>query len=90
MDCNPWTAGFTDNHNPQTTATSIAGGESDLVWTISSRYGACLTTTDTMQILRDRIPNPANAGPDRGVCDSLVIVFGCTCLPETEEQEPGR
>jgi gliding motility-associated-like protein len=66
-------ASFNDIHNATATASSISGGENALVWTIKSQYGACLTTTDTMKILRDLTPDPANAGPDRGVCDSLAV-----------------
>lgn len=64
---------FTDENDPLTQATSLAGGINRLVWEIQSRYGACLTTTDTMDIIRDLNPDPANAGPDRGVCDSTEI-----------------
>jgi gliding motility-associated-like protein len=64
---------FSSRSNPLATASSLSGGQNQLVWTIRSRYGACLTTTDTVQILRDRTPNPANAGPDRGVCDSSDV-----------------
>ena len=74
-------ANFNDTHDPNTTATSIGGGENDLVWTVRSRYGVCITTSDTMKILRDRTPAPANAGPDRGVCDSIDILLAA--LPVT-------
>ena len=35
-----------------------------------------------MIILRDRTPDPANAGPDRGVCDSLSVSLAA--LPATD------
>ncbi len=57
-------------------ASGLSGGVNILVWTIVSRYGACITTSDTMQILRDLSPDIANAGPDRGVCDSAMINLG--------------
>ncbi len=72
---------FADDHNPKTNASMLQGGVNRLAWTITSRYGACLTTTDTMQILRDITPDPANAGPDRGVCDSASI--NLAALPVT-------
>jgi gliding motility-associated-like protein len=72
---------FGDNHNPTTTASGILGGVNRLSWTITSRFGACLTTSDTMRILRDISPDPANAGPDRGVCDSVKITLAA--LPAT-------
>jgi len=67
------TAGFTGLHDPISQATGLSGGENRLTWTINSRYGACLTSRDTVVILRDLTPDPANAGPDRGVCDSVAV-----------------
>jgi gliding motility-associated-like protein len=64
---------FTDDHIPGTTASALSGGINTLAWTIASHYGVCVATSDTMLILRDLTPNPANAGPDRGVCDSAVV-----------------
>jgi gliding motility-associated-like protein len=68
-----------NQHNSQ--VTNIAGGVNKLVWTITSRYGACITTSDTITILRDRTPDPADAGPDRGVCDSITVKLAA--LPAT-------
>jgi len=70
---------FTDNHNPGTTASSLAGGTNSLKWTIRSRYGKCPASSDSLLVLRDLIPDAANAGPDRGVCDSSLIRL--TALP---------
>ncbi len=64
---------FSDIHNPSATATGLAGGVSELVWTVRSPNGACPTTHDTINILRDLSPGPASAGPDRGVCDSSEV-----------------
>ncbi|MBN1158043.1 MAG: PKD domain-containing protein [Bacteroidales bacterium] len=64
---------FSDIHDPSATVGDLDGGENILVWTIRSRFGACPSTTDTIRILRDITPDPAYAGPDRGVCDSLSI-----------------
>jgi gliding motility-associated-like protein len=66
-------ANFSDTHNPTATASALSGGENEYTWTIRSRYGACLTTSDNVEILRDRTPDPAVAGPDRGVCDSVAV-----------------
>jgi PKD repeat protein len=68
-------------HQYNSTITGIAGGENQLAWTITSRYGACVATSDTMIILRDRTPDPANAGQDRGVCDSVSV--NLAALPAT-------
>ncbi len=68
-------ASISDNHLPTATASLLAGGINSLSWTITSRYGACLTTADTMKILRDMTPSPANAGKDRGVCDSSQVAL---------------
>ncbi len=64
---------FSDIHNPTATVTSLAGGISELVWTVRSPNDACPATHDVVQILRDLSPGPANAGPDRGVCDSIAV-----------------
>jgi gliding motility-associated-like protein len=72
---------FSDIHSANAVVSGLAGGETGLVWTITSRYGACVTTSDTMKVLRDLTPDPANAGPDRGVCDSLTI--NMAALPAT-------
>jgi gliding motility-associated-like protein len=66
-------ANLSDEHIPAATASAFQGGLTTLVWTIESRYGACMISTDTMRIMRDLTPDPANAGPDRGVCDSLTV-----------------
>jgi gliding motility-associated-like protein len=73
-----WTVGsgngvFNDIHSYFATVSSLDGGMNKLAWTITSRYGACRATSDTVQILRDQVPGPANAGPDRGVCDSATV-----------------
>lgn len=67
-----------DNHLHNTPVTQIEGGVSRLIWTVESQYRACLATSDTMQILRDLQPDPANAGPDRGVCDTVLIPLMAT------------
>lgn len=66
-------AQLSDISNPQANITNISGGENILVWTVSSQYGACIATSDTTFILRDVAPGPANAGTDRGICDSTEI-----------------
>ncbi|MBN2273351.1 MAG: PKD domain-containing protein [Bacteroidales bacterium] len=70
-----------DLHQHNSDITEIAGGENRLAWTIESQFGACITTSDTMTILRDRTPDPADAGPDRGVCDSVSV--NLAALPAT-------
>jgi gliding motility-associated-like protein len=66
-------ATFSNIHNPSAIASNLSGGSNTLVWTITSQYGVCLTTSDAMDVMRDLTPDPAQAGPDRGVCDSLVV-----------------
>jgi gliding motility-associated-like protein len=60
-------------HQRNSQISGIAGGENILAWTITSLFGACITTSDTIHIMRDRTPDPADAGPDRGVCDSVSV-----------------
>ena len=64
---------FSDPGSANTNITSLSSGENRLVWTIESQYGVCRTTSDTLSILRDLTPDMANAGPDRGVCDSASV-----------------
>lgn len=66
-------ADFSDINNPHSSLTNISGGTNVLIWTIESRFGACITTSDTMNILRDATPEPANAGPDQRICDLSSI-----------------
>jgi gliding motility-associated-like protein len=72
---------FNDSHNPGTQVTSLAGGINRLVWEIRSQFSACVTSTDTMEIIRDLNPDPANAGANRGICDSTDIRL--SALPAT-------
>ena len=64
---------FSDVHDPHPSLSNISGGENILAWTIESRFSACMTTSDTMRILRDVTPEPANAGPDQQICDLASI-----------------
>jgi PKD repeat protein len=66
-------ADFSDIHDSHPSLSNISGGENTLVWTIESQFGACLTTTDTMRILRDVTPESANAGADLQICDLASI-----------------
>jgi gliding motility-associated-like protein len=68
---------FSDIYDPQSGITNINGGENILVWTVRSQFNACVTTSDTVIILRDITPEPADAGTDRGVCDSAgIFLYG--------------
>jgi len=67
------TADFSDVNDPNSSLSNISGGENTLVWTIESQFSACLTTTDTMRILRDVTPEIASAGPDQQICDLSSI-----------------
>ncbi len=69
-------ADFSDIHYSHATLTNLSRGTNTLVWTIESQFGACITTHDTMTILRDVTPDPANAGPDRRICESDTFRMG--------------
>ncbi len=62
-------ADFSDIHDAHAIVSNISGGENIFVWTIESQFSSCITTSDTLKILRDETPQPANAGPDVSVCD---------------------
>lgn len=46
----------------------IAYGINMLTWTISSQYGVCPVTTDTLRVSRYPQPDDAQAGPDQLLC----------------------
>ncbi len=71
-------ASLSDIHDPQAVAADLGAGMNKLVWTIRSRFNACPETTDTMEILRDITPQPAQAGSDRGICDSSSVYLAAT------------
>jgi gliding motility-associated-like protein len=62
-------ADFSDVHDPSASISNITGGENIVVWTIESQFGVCVTSHDTLRLIRDVTPDTANAGPDRFVCD---------------------
>ncbi|MFP4060395.1 MAG: PKD domain-containing protein [Bacteroidales bacterium] len=61
--------------DPVSVVTGLAQGNNRFAWTVSSEHGGCPETTDTIAIIRDLQPSPANAGPDREVCDTSEIVL---------------
>lgn len=63
------TADFSDIHNAHTTITNLSGGENILVWQIESQSSACITTLDTIRILRDVTPSPSDAGDNKNICE---------------------
>jgi gliding motility-associated-like protein len=62
-----------DNNNPKTRVSGLTQGINRFVWTIQSRYGACLTSSDTMDILVDLSPGKALAGVDYRICDTFNV-----------------
>ncbi|MFO7655923.1 MAG: PKD domain-containing protein, partial [Bacteroidales bacterium] len=66
---------FSDIHNAHASLSNISGGENILVWTIESRFSSCITTYDTIRILRDVTPQPANAGPDLRICSASSLAL---------------
>ncbi len=68
-----WTAisGSTslDNYaDPTTDVNNLQYGNNLYAWTLSSYYGLCPQSTDTISIIRDQTPGIANAGPDISLC----------------------
>ena len=75
-------ATFSDVNDPHADITNIERGENILLWTVTSQFGACNTSADTAKILRDVTPEPANAGIDRGVCDSTSVLLNANQATE--------
>jgi len=61
--------------NPNSTVNGLGIGINQFEWTISN--GACPSNADTMEIVVDETPSPANAGPDQLLCVDSAL-FGAT------------
>ncbi|MGC1240227.1 MAG: hypothetical protein WA874_01505, partial [Chryseosolibacter sp.] len=59
---------FVSASNASTTFNGVAGTTYVLRWTINSTLGVCASTSDDVQIILDRAPTTANAGPDQDLC----------------------
>ena len=57
-----------DINNANALATGLSEGKNSFLWTLNSAYGICPFSEDTINIIRDLAPNPANAGPDQALC----------------------
>jgi gliding motility-associated-like protein len=65
-------ANISNSNNPSATATGLTQGINRFVWTVTSEYGICSTTSDTVSVLLDLSAGISNVGPDYRICD----VFG--------------
>jgi gliding motility-associated-like protein len=68
-----WTTIFgsgniSDVHDPYATVNNLIEGDNEYSWTLSSFYGLCPSSTDTVVLTRDLTPGIANAGPDISLC----------------------
>jgi len=54
--------------------TGLTTGTNILVWTVTN--GPCPATTDTVKIMIDALPTPANAGVDQNICASSATLNG--------------
>ncbi|MBT8195164.1 MAG: hypothetical protein KJO64_01955, partial [Bacteroidia bacterium] len=70
------TATFADSSIFNTGVSGLTiGGTAELIWTISSQYGGCLPTSDTVVINVDPTTTIANAGPDQNLCNQILTVL---------------
>lgn len=58
-----------------TNLTGITYGINTLTWTVSSLYGVCPTTTDTLVVSRYPQPDDAVAGPDQLLCTGYSAIL---------------
>jgi gliding motility-associated-like protein len=57
-----------DFSDPHTEVQNLQAGNNRYLWTLSSYYGLCPSTNDTVTIIRDLSPGIANAGSDISLC----------------------
>jgi gliding motility-associated-like protein len=59
-------------HQANSLVNNLAEGINRLVWTIASSQGVCPVTRDTVSIVRDLMPDKANAGTSQFLCNVLT------------------
>ena len=69
----PGTITFSNINNPSSTATASTYGMYVLEWTI---INSTCSTSSTVNITFDEMPNPANAGVDTGICGLTANMSG--------------
>jgi len=57
-----------DSTDPHTWVNNLSPGNNRLTWTLSSIYGFCPKSTDTVLIVIDQTTGIANAGSDKSLC----------------------
>jgi gliding motility-associated-like protein len=57
-----------DSSDPHTLVNNLSAGNNRFTWTLSSVFGFCTQSTDTVLIVLDKSPGIANAGPDKSLC----------------------
>ena len=65
------TSVIADPADPSTTAAGLIEGINSYVWTISSEYGICPATSDTVNITMAVTPDASQTGPDQALCSVL-------------------
>ncbi|MBN1950337.1 MAG: PKD domain-containing protein [Bacteroidales bacterium] len=58
-----------DTASPSAQLVNPSSGWNTLIWRVSSEYGACPVTLDTVAYFVDLVPGAANAGPDDRFCE---------------------
>ncbi len=74
---------FADSTNPITDYSGMAHGINILAWRVSSYFGACPITLDTVKIEADFTPGISEAGPDGVLCETSTINLSAS-LPINE------
>lgn len=66
---------FSDSTQYDATISSLPHDTTELVWRVSSRYGVCPITSDSVQIVADYNPGIANAGIDISLCENSTAII---------------
>ena len=66
---------FSDITNPNAIYSNPSLGFNRLIWRVSSEFGACPVTIDTVNYFTDLSPGTANAGPDASFCEVSSYTF---------------
>lgn len=67
-----------DSTNPIATYTGMAHDTNMLVWRVSSLYGACPVTMDTLLVAADFSPGVPNAGLDMEFCETDIAFISAS------------
>jgi gliding motility-associated-like protein len=69
------TGAFADTSSPTTHYINPSAGMNTLIWRVSSEFGSCPVSIDSVRYFTDLSPGIANAGPDVQLCQSSTYTM---------------